>query len=129
MFADLGASERKGGRKHKEGFVVAAGLQALLKLLQTLQSKLSEEEKELLQYKDNKLTYMLRGLYKEYTKVNVLFHVGMSEGSMEGALKTLESADRLKNVQLGKGTGDGLNGDHANEDGLGQNNGEVLNLD
>ena len=60
---------------------------------------MSDEEKEMLSFKDSKLSYILKNLYKEYTKVNFIFHIGVSESGLESCLKTLESSDRIKNNQ------------------------------
>lgn len=96
FFCDLGASERKGLRRQKEGFVVQGGLSSFLKLMNMLQQKLSEEEREMLTYKDNKLTYLLKNLYKDYTRVNIIFHVMIQDMGLEGCLRTLEASDRIR---------------------------------
>jgi len=62
-----------------------------------LQQKLSEEEREMLTFKDNKLTYLLKNLYKDYTRVNIIFHVIIQDMELEGCLRTLESSDRIRN--------------------------------
>jgi hypothetical protein len=96
FFCDLGASERKGLRRQKEGFVVQGGLTSFLKLMNMLQQRLSDEEREMLTYKDNKLTYLLKNLYKDYTRVNIIFHVMIQDMGLEGCLRTLEASDRVR---------------------------------
>jgi hypothetical protein len=51
---------------------------------------MSDEEREALQVKDNKLTYALKNLYKEGTKVSMIFHLNMMESNLSLSLKTLE---------------------------------------
>ena len=50
----------------------------------------------MLSYKDSKLSFILKNLYKEYTRVNLLFHVAITDSNIEGCLKTLESSERIK---------------------------------
>ena len=100
---DLGSSERKTGKKQKEGFIVAGGLQSLQKLMQQLQNKLTDEEKEMLSFKDSKLTYLLKNLYKDYTKVNMIFQLSIMESNIQNCLATLENSDRIRNYG-GKGS-------------------------
>ena len=93
-FVDLGSSEKKASKKQKEGFIVAGGLQSLQSLLQSMQNKMSDDDKEAIQFKDNKLTYMLKNLFKDYTKVHVIYHVSMLDA--DSCQKTLEQSDRVK---------------------------------
>lgn len=65
----------------------------------------------MLSFKDNKLSFILKNLYKEYTRVNFLFHVSIIESGLESCLKTLEASDRMKNnVNDRKNGGSGENG-------------------
>ncbi len=43
---------------------------------------------------------MLKNLFKDYTKVNILFHVSIVDIGIESALRTLESSDRIKNTLI-----------------------------
>ncbi|CDW88015.1 inosine triphosphate pyrophosphatase-like [Stylonychia lemnae] len=104
-FVDLGSSERKGSKKQKEGFVVQGSLASFQKLICQLQVKLSDEEREMLQFKDNKLSFVLKNLYKEYTRINFIFHVSITESGLETALKTLETSDRMKSNQIDRKNG------------------------
>lgn len=87
---------------------------------------MTEEEKEIMQFKDNKLTYLLKNLYKEYTKVNMIFHLSINESNLESCLKTLEISDRIKNFG-GKSSTSRMEGGDPNGS-QGENNSE-LSLD
>jgi len=97
----------------KEAFVISAGLSSLHKLLSSLQQKLSEEDWDLIQYKDNKLTYFLKNLLKQDSKVAIISHINILESNFEEALKTLEISQRFalldnfagSNNSQGKGMG------------------------
>ena len=79
-----------------------------------------------MQYKDNKLTYLLKNLYKEYTKVNIIFHLSINESNLESCLKTCEISDRIK-TSNGKSSTSRLEGGDPNGS-QGENNSE-LSLD
>lgn len=80
----------------KEGFIVQGGLTSLHKLLSAYQQKLSDEDKDLLPFKDSKLTYLLSNVLREDAKVSIIFHLSVMESTIENCLKTLEISERIK---------------------------------
>lgn len=69
---------------------------------------MSDDEREIMvQYRDNKLTYLLKNLYKEYTKVNIIYHIGSNDyvTSLESCLKTLEASEKVKCNNIGGNLG------------------------
>lgn len=55
-------------------------------------------------YKDNKLTYLLKPMFKEYNKINLIFHISITENTGEQTLRTLEESNKMKMVGEKKNT-------------------------
>jgi hypothetical protein len=58
---------------------------------------MSDDEKDLLNFKENKLTFVMKNLFKEYHKVSLITHLYLTESNLQICLKSLEVNERVHN--------------------------------